>query len=230
MSQSPPDFFTQELALAYDERNRRLSPISDNMHFLIRLVLQELPVHSRVLCVGVGTGAEIFSLAHAFPEWKFVGVDPSASMLAVCAERLKKAGLWDRCELVHGYIHDVTAVESFDGVLGVLVGHFVRHEDRLGFYQNMTARLKKGGVFINTEISYDLNSDKFPSMLKNWEQIQARMGATPESLANLPKQLREFLTILSNDEVEELMSQCALEIPIKFFQAFMISGWHARKV
>ena len=51
------------------------------MHFLIGLVLKELPTDARILCVGVGTGAEIFSLAEEYPEWTFVGVDPSADML-----------------------------------------------------------------------------------------------------------------------------------------------------
>jgi tRNA (cmo5U34)-methyltransferase len=92
-------FFSKEMAEAYDARNRKLAPIADAMHFLIRLVLQRLPARSRVLCAGVGTGAEMLSLAEAFPEWTFLGVDPSAEMLAVCGERLKKAGLKERCEL-----------------------------------------------------------------------------------------------------------------------------------
>ncbi|MBK9038033.1 MAG: hypothetical protein IPL83_02540 [Bdellovibrionales bacterium] len=50
------DHFT-EAAKVYDEKNRQLAPIADNMHFLIRLVLKSAPAKARVLCVGVGTGA-----------------------------------------------------------------------------------------------------------------------------------------------------------------------------
>lgn len=224
------DFFTQELALAYDERNRQLSPISDNLHFLIRLVLKNLPARSRILCVGVGTGAEIFSLAKAFPEWNFVAVDPSASMLEVCRERLNKAGLSDRCTLIHGYVQDVPKGEAFDAVLSVLVAHFVKREDRLSFYQNMVQRLKIDGYLINAEISYDLQSDKFELMLKNWEQVQTLMGATPESLANLSNQLRDILTVCSHSETENFLRQSGLKTPVQFFQAFMISAWYAKKI
>jgi SAM-dependent methyltransferase len=79
-----PDFFNREASRAYDDKNSKLAPISENMHFLIRLVLKGLPPRSRVLCVGVGTGAEILSLFRAFPDWTFLGVDPSAEMLKVC--------------------------------------------------------------------------------------------------------------------------------------------------
>ena len=222
-------FFNKEASQSYDEKNRRLAPIADNMHFLIRLILQELPTQAHVLCVGVGTGAEILSLARAYPRWTFVGLDPSASMLEVCAERLAQAGVADRCQLVEGYVQDLPAGETFDAALSVLVGHFVKREERLSFYQNMVARLRKGGTLVNTEISFDLNSAELPSMLKNWEKVQKLMGATPESLAMLPTALREMLTVLPPAETESLIKQCGVGIPIRFFQSFMITGWYGAK-
>ena len=155
------DQFT-EAAKVYDEKNRQLAPIADNMHFLIRLILKNAPVRARVLCVGVGTGAEILSLSKAFTEWTFVGVDPSIGMLDVCRERLGTAGVLSRCELIQGYVHDVPPGENFDVTLSVLVAHFVKREDRLSFYQAMSGRLCNGGFLINTEISYDLESQEFP--------------------------------------------------------------------
>lgn len=222
-------FFNKEASQSYDEKNRRLAPIADNMHFLIRLILQELPTQAHVLCVGVGTGAEILSLARAYPRWTFVGLDPSASMLEVCAERLAQAGVADRCQLVEGYVQDLPAGETFDAALSVLVGHFVKREERLSFYQNMVARLRKGGTLVNTEISFDLNSAELPSMLKNWEKVQKLMGATPESLAMLPTALREMLTVLPPVETESLIKQSGVGIPIRFFQSFMITGWYGAK-
>lgn len=225
----PVDFFTKELSQTYDERNSRLAPISENMHFLIRLALKDLPTKSHILCVGVGTGAEILSLAKVCPEWTFVGIDPSASMLEVCGERLKNAGIADRCQLIHGYVQDAPVGENFDAVLSILVGHFVKREVRQEFYQNMVNRLKANGYLINTELSFDLNSPEFPLMLKGWEQVQTLMGATPESLVNLPQQLREVLTVLPSDETEILLKKSGVNNPVKFFQAFMISGWMGKK-
>ena len=223
------DFFNKDLSHAYDEKNRRLAPIADNMHFLIRLVLENLPDNARILCVGVGTGAEVLSLAEHYPTWSFVGVDPSAAMLEVCQQRLKSASIIDRCQLIHGYVQDAPKGANFDAALSVLVGHFVPREERADFYQNMLRRLRSGGYFVNTEISFDLDSNAFPSMLENWARIQKLMGATPESIQSLPTVLRDTLSVLAPDEIEGLFEASGISVPVRFFQSFMISGWYGKK-
>lgn len=229
MNKPTTDFFNKEAAQRYDERNSKLSRISDCLHFLSTLVLKDLPEQSRILCVGVGTGAEIMTLAEAFPQWRFIGVDPSANMLEVCRERMTRAGYADRCEFVHGYVQDAPTDKKFDAVVSLLVSHFVHRPDRPGYFQHMTDRLKDGGILVNAEISFDLNSSQFPAMLKGWEAVQTLMGATPESLANLPKQLKEMLTVLPPEETEQLIQQSGIAQPIRFFQAFMICAWFGKK-
>lgn len=60
--------FSGDAAQRYDEKNRKLAPISNGLHFLMSLVLRDLPERSRLLCIGAGTGAEILSLAQVFPK------------------------------------------------------------------------------------------------------------------------------------------------------------------
>lgn len=223
------EFFNQEMATHYDERNANLSDIGDNLHFLVRLVLGDLPPHARILCVGVGTGAEILSLAKANTQWSFVGLDPSAPMLDVCRERLQQANLGDRCQLVHGDISCLSKDPEFDAVLSILVAHFIERHDRIDFYQGIHNRLKSEGYFVSAEISYDLNSSTFPTMLKNWERVQTLMGATPDSLKTLQDTLRNTLSVLSPDETETLLRNTGFDHPIQFFQAFMIRAWYAKK-
>jgi len=221
-------FFDREMAQHYDDRNSQLSPIADNLHFLVRLVLSDLPPRSKVLCIGVGTGADILALATAFPNWRFVGVDPSREMLEVCRRKLDEAGLVERCELVHGYVGTV-AEDGFDAAVSLLVAHFVGRADRPEFYAEARDRLKPGGVFVSAEICFDLRSPQFPDMLAHWKQVQSLMGATPQSLAKLEDTLRDTLTVLSPKETEEVARGAGFETPVWFFQAFMARGWHARK-
>jgi tRNA (cmo5U34)-methyltransferase len=229
MTTPPADFFTEKLAKQYDERNGRLAPISDSLHFLMRLILEDRPTDSKVLSVGAGTGADILALADAFPGWSFVAVDPSLSMLNVCRERMKSAGLLDRCEFVHGFAHDLPVEREFDLAAALLVGHFVKHQDRPSFYRGIVDRLRVGGCFLNAEISFDLGSETYPSMLRNWQAVQRLMGATDESLKAVPQQLREVLTVLSPDEVDAMLVDSGIGTPVKFFQAFMISAWYGVK-
>jgi tRNA (cmo5U34)-methyltransferase len=227
--QSNIPLFGEAASAAYDEKNRALAPISENMHFLISLVLADLPPRACILCVGIGTGAEILSLARAYPEWTFTGIDPSASMLAVCQKRLADAGITDRCRLIHGYIHDLPAGQNYDAALSILVAHFIRREDRSAFYSHMHERLKTGGVLIDTEISFNLDSPEFPSMLGEWSRVQKLMGATPASLQSLPHTLRNNLHVLPPDEVESLLRAGGIRIPVRFFQSFMINGWFGKR-
>jgi len=224
-----PEFFNQDIAKRYDERNSKLAAISDNLHFLIRLVLADLPSRGRILCVGVGTGAEILSLAKARPEWTFVGVDPSREMLEVCRDRLAQEGVSDRCELIHGYVQDAPEAPAFDAVLSVLVAHFIARRERRAFYANILQRLKPDGYFVSAEISTDFSAPEFPAMLKNWERIQALMGATPESARNVDDTLRNALSVLSPSETVAFWRESGFSMPVKFFQAFMIHAWYARK-
>ncbi|WP_309627633.1 class I SAM-dependent methyltransferase [Brevundimonas sp.] len=225
---STSGFFNQEIADAYDRRNSGLKPISDSLHFLMRLVLADLPAEARVLCVGVGTGAEILSLAEAFPRWTFVGVDPSAEMLGVGAHRLTEAGVMDRCDLIEGYVEDVVET-GFDVVVSLLVAHFIRREARPAFYAAIADRLKAGGRFVSAEISGDLDAQEFPAMLADWKQVQTLMGATPDSLAKLEDGLRDVLGVLPAAETEALWRKAGFALPVPFFQAFMIRGWHATR-
>lgn len=229
MTKPSTDFFTKEHAERYDERNRKLVSISDSLHFLIRLTLENLPAHARILSVGAGTGAEILSLAKAFPAWSFVAVEPSLPMLNVCRERIQDAGLLDRCEFVHGFAQELPLHADFDAALAVFVAHFVKRDDRVSFFKSLTDRLRAGGYLVNAEISFDLDSAEFPSMLKNWESVQRLMGATPEALISLPRQLRDVLTVLSPTETEAVICKSEIQLPVRFFQAFMISGWYGIK-
>lgn len=223
---STAGFFNQEMADAYDRRNSALRPISDGLHFLMRLVLSDLPADARLLCVGVGTGAEILSLASACPGWTFVGVDPSAEMLAVGRHRLEQAGVLDRCELIQGYVDDVPDA-GFDAALSLLVAHFVKREDRPGFYAAVHERLKPGGRFVSAEISGDLDAPEFPAALEDWKKVQTLMGADAESLARLEGMMREVLCVLSPSETRALWRDAGFREATAFFQAFMIHGWHA---
>lgn len=219
-------FFDRDVADAYDRRNSALTPISNNLHFLLRLVLEDLPIDARVLCVGIGTGAEILSLATAYPGWSFVGVDPSAEMLGVGRRRLEQAGVMHRCELVQGFVEDAPC-ETFDAIVSLLVAHFIKSEHRPAFYAAIYDRLKSGGRFVSAEISGDLDAPEFPAMLDDWKKVQRLMGATPQSLANLGGMMREALGVLPPEETEALWRAAGFVKPTAFFQAFMIRGWHA---
>ena len=67
-NQKPAFVFDQKAASSYDQRWAKLAPIRDSLDLFIRAILSELPADARILCVGVGTGSELTTLAQAFPQ------------------------------------------------------------------------------------------------------------------------------------------------------------------
>ena len=55
------------------------------------------------------------------------------------------------------------------------------------------------------------------------------MGANEESLASLGDTLRNVLGVIGPAETEALWREAGFAVPVPFFQAFMIRGWHADK-
>ncbi len=229
-TKAPTEFFDKRASESYDERAKRTGSINDNVHFLIRLILTDLSPEANILCVGVGTGTEILELAQAYPNWRFKGVDPSASMLDVCRDRLQKQGLLTRCELFHGYLSDFPETEEFDAVICLLVTHFIKDsEKRQELFNGIAKRLKPNGYLINSEIGYDMSSPHFPDLLEKWKAMQRCAGAAEEKVTNILKTLREDLSILAPSSTEDFLRKSGFSMPIQFFQSLLIRAWYSQK-
>ena len=213
----------------YDGFNSHFNTISTNLHFLTMLILNKLPSDAKILCVGVGTGADIMDLAKINKKWRFTGIEPSASMLNGCKKKIEQEGLTDRCDFFQGYLSEFSSDQKYDAVLCFFVFHFIPKEERKKIYSDMHKHLKNGGQIVHAEISCDLESDNFPSLLNDWKSLHSYAGGTEEKLVNMEKVLKEQLSILSPKETEKLIQESEFKNPVPFFQSFIIRGWHAKK-
>lgn len=223
------DVFDKMPADSYDENNKKHAPTSDNLHYLNSLILKDLPNDAKILCVGVGTGADILALAEKFPQWTFTGIEPASTMIDRCQKLLKEKNLLHRCELFHGYLSDYKSSEQYDAILCLFVFHFVNVEDRKVMISDMHKRLKPNGYLINAEISYDMESPLFPLILEKWATLQTESIATAEKVEKILESFREYLTILPPEQVEKLLTDGGLKTPIQFFQSLLIRAWYSRK-
>lgn len=230
MSDKGRDFFDRKTAESYDERFRKISPIRASLDFVIRIVLDDLPAHSRLLCVGVGTGTEIIDLANANPHWQFVGVEPSAAMLDVCREKIGAHKLSDRCQLVHGYLDDLPLDPQFDAVLCLLVTQFVKDSaQRQAMFDGMAARLKPGGYLINAEISDNMSSAAFRDLSGKWKAMHRFAGATESEAENSVDTLAKHVAVVPPAAIEGSLRSSGFSQPIHFFQSLLIHAWYSRK-
>ena len=214
----------------YEKFNSYFEPLAESLYLLTVLTLKDLPEDAKILCVGVGAGADIIGLAHRKPSWEFTGIEPSKTMFEGCKKNLESKGLTDRCHLFQGYLSDFQSSETYDAVLCFFVFHFIPLEERKKMFADINKYLKPEGTFVHAEISCDLESETFPQELEDWKSLHGYAGATEEKLAEMGKVLKEQLSILSPQKTETLLRELKFDTPTLFFQSFLIRAWHSKKL
>lgn len=215
------------MAASYDERFAGMAPLRDALHLVVRFALAPLPESARILCVGVGTGLELASLARHFPTARFVGVDPSGPMLEQCRRRVDEEGLSSRCEVHEGYLDSLPDSEPFEAATSLLVSQFVVDVDaRLGFFRQIARRLRPGGLLVTADLA---NPGSEP-LWQLWLRMQAdSAGLTPEEVGVRWAAQASRVAVLPPEEIERLLVSAGFEPPAQVYQGALIRGWRARR-
>lgn len=217
-------------ATSYDDQWKKLAPVRDALHLLMRAVFSGLPADANVLCVGAGTGAEILYLANEFPGWRFTAVEPSGPMLDVCRDRAEERGFASRCVFHHGYLDSLQAPGAFDAATCLLVSQFMLDsETRSGFFRGIAQRLKPGGILVSADLASDVNSRAYESLLDTWWQMMKSADVSPDGIERLRTAYRQDVAVLPPESVEAIITSGGFENPVRFFQAALMHAWYSRR-
>lgn len=226
----PSDYFNQNRAASYDNQRVKMAPLKDALHLFIRMVLSGLPENANILCVGVGTGAELLELARANPNWKFTLAEPAGSMLDVCRQRAKDAGIENRCTFHSGYLATLPPTNPFDAATCLLVSHFIMDlKQRREFFSEIFAHLKSGGILINADLTTSRTPETFDSLLTVWFRM---LEFSDMSKGDIDKQRTSFgrrISALKAHDMETLLKSSGFETPVLFYQALLISAWYSKR-
>lgn len=219
------------LAPAYDTQWAKLSPIRDGLHFLLQSVFADLPADARILCVGVGTGAELDSLARNFPQWTFTAAEPSGVMLEVCRRRAQDGGYSSRCDFHEGYIESLPRESAYHGATCFLVSQFILDRGaRTKFFRAIAERLKPRGILATSDLCADVGSTEYEELLRVWLKMMASAGIPPEGLEKMRAAYREDVAILSAGSIEHIISSAGFQAPVQFYQAGLIRAWQVQRI
>ena len=228
-SQNPSAYFDKKQAASYDERFAKLAPIRDALHLLMGGILSELPAEARVLCVGVGTGAELLALAKRFPGWRFTAVEPSAPMLEICRRRAVEESIEERCVFHEGYLDSLPPSEKFHAATSILVSQFlVEPGARLNFFRGIGERLLPGACLVSADLSAELGSPHGELILDGWFRLLATTGLQQEQMENMRRAYRRDVAVVPPDEVAALLRSSGFDSAALFFQTLLIHAWFAK--
>ena len=217
-------------ALTYDQQWVKLAAFRDGLHILTQALFRELPSNARVLCVGAGTGAEIHFLAERFPGWSFTAVESSAGMVEVCRQRAQAHGFADRCNFHQGYLDSLPPTEPFDAATCLLVSQFILDpRERAGFFGSIAQRLVPGGTLVSSDLSTDVSSEHYPSLLGVWLRAMAAADVPAEGIERMREAYRRDVAVLPATEVEAILASGGFESPIQLYQAGLIRAWYSRR-
>jgi tRNA (cmo5U34)-methyltransferase len=229
-NQQPAIVFDQKVASSYDTRWAKLAPIRDSLNLLIRVILSELPVDARILCVGVGTGAELIALAREFPQWQFTAVEPAAPMLDVCRQKVEENGLTARCTFHEGYLDSLPTLKEFDAATCLVVSHFfMDKEERRNFFHQIALRLCPQGYLISSDIVSDTSTSAYQSLLDVWLRMMKSAELPQENIEKMRAAYGRDVAVLPPQEVASIIASAGFESPVLFFQNLLIHAWYSRR-
>ncbi|NUQ77274.1 MAG: class I SAM-dependent methyltransferase [Polyangiaceae bacterium] len=221
--------FDQQAA-GYDTQWAKTAPIKNCLHFLLESMFAELPADARILCVGVGTGAELAHLAQKNSGWRFAAVEPSGPMLDVCRQRAEKEGFSSRCEFHEGYLDSLPATGPYDAATCFLVSQFILDQQaRSDFFREISRRLKSGGLLASADLASDVNSSEYEVLLRAWTKMMAASDISPEAIERMRKAYATDVGVLPPGRIASIIEAGGFELPVQFFQAGLIHAWLSRR-
>ncbi|MBV9386532.1 MAG: class I SAM-dependent methyltransferase [Chroococcidiopsidaceae cyanobacterium CP_BM_ER_R8_30] len=222
--------FDQERASSFDKMFAKLAPMRGALHLSIRLVLAKLPDDARILCVGVGTGAELIYLAQQFPHWQFTALDPAAPMLNICRQKAEEAGITSRCTFHEGYLDSLPASNAFHAATCILVSHFIMQRDkRRNFFHQISARLHPNGYLVSADLAFDMSTPAYKSLLELTMRMWQYAEVPAEEIEKMTSTYGQTLAVLPPQEVESIIASSGFDLPVLFYQTLLIHAWYAKR-
>lgn len=194
-----------------------------DLHRMAMLLLAEgAGAEGRILVLGAGGGMELRALAEAQPGWRFVGIDPSAQMLALARQTL--GPLTGRVDLVQGYADDAPP-GPFDGAICLLTLHFLDRAERLRVLRLMRGRMRPGAHLVvahHTAVEGDALR-----WLSRSAAFAQRDAMDPARAAASGQAMAVRLPLLTPPEEEALLREAGFSEVALFYAGLSFRGWVA---
>ncbi len=216
------DFNHPQVVAGYDQHIRKLIPGYELIHLQVHALLKShLEAEAEVVVVGCGTGYELQYLAEQFPQWRFTAIDPALNMLKQAEQHIQSLALQDKITFVHG---DTSVLQhmrhQFDAAVTILVSHFVAHEFKHQFFQDIAHSLKSTGICL----SYDLTALQYPAQANVLKNLALATGLAEAQANAMLERLEQDFYLIDPQQLKQLYSDVGFEVVEQFTQVLNYVG------
>lgn len=223
MNQFVEAFSNPQHVARYTDGPARMVPGYAAMQRMCALLLAErVPDDGNVLVLGAGGGLELKVFAEAQPEWKLLGIDPSAAMLDLAEDVL--GPLASHVTLQQGTIDDAPA-GPFDGATCLLTMHFLAPKERRRTAAEVRRRLKPGSPFVVAHLSVPNGDGERDVWLSRYASFGIASGIEAEKLNAVRENIGEMLPILTPEQDEAVLRDAGFSNVSLFYVGFAFRGW-----
>lgn len=224
MTSSQDNHFNDAKAVSsYADKTSRLVPgYADLQKMAALLAAEQAPEDANVLVVGAGGGGELKAFAQAYPQWRFVGVDPAKAMLDLAEAAL--GPLLSRVQLHHGYV-DTADQGPFDAATCLLTLHFLTAEERRHTLAEIHRRLKPGAPFVMAHMSFSQTPGEREVWLSRYVAFASASGVNPEDARTAATAIGEKLPFMAPEDEESLLAEAGFKGTQLFYAGLMFRGW-----
>lgn len=217
-------------APSYEQQQKKLAPVHEGLYFQLEWIFADLPKFSRILCVGLGAGAELSYLAGKFPNWSFTAVEPSGAMLNECRRRAEAEGIASRCTFHEGYLETLPDTGLFDAATSFMVSQFFLDRlERSSFFLAIANRLRAGGILVSADLSAEVGSHKYEALLKTWVTMLHAANVPQKAIERTHAAWEKDVAILPANEVESIIEKGGFDSPVQFYQAGFVHAWFSKR-
>jgi tRNA (cmo5U34)-methyltransferase len=111
-----------------------------------------------------------------------------------------------------------------------LVSQFiVQQEERRNFFRQIAARLRSGGVLVSADLTSDMSTAAYQSLLEVWLRLLQSCNIPAEEIENMRASFGRSVAILPPQEVESILTASGFDAPVLFLQTLLIHAWFARR-
>lgn len=219
-------------AAAYDRKIRQLIPGYDVLHELSAFLLRELlPSAANVLVAGSGSGEELTRLAAHASDWRLTGIEPSAEMNALAAQKCAAAGVDARVSLIAGKPGEVDMGSGYDAATALLVLHFLPDDgSKAAFLQALGRALKPGGVLVLADLTGERESEGFGLLFQAWRRQQDATRERQDHVALDFAHLERNVYPMAPARRDALLAEAGFGVAGEYWRAYGLAGVWARRV